>query len=206
MFRSRYFKRFNMSKIIIKKVCNTFEIKKSKFVCVICPMSSFEQTLEELKKEHPKGRHFVYAYRYLNDFDQIVENQSDDGEPKGSSGPPVLSVIRGEDLINTAAIIVRYFGGIKLGVGGLIRAYGRSTHLALEKANEENLVQPYIKSSLVEYKIEVQDLGKLEHFCKKWNNLMVQKTFCGIRVNLVIEATQEQHVEITNFITKLNFE
>lgn len=195
-----------MSKIVIKTVSNTFEIKKSKFVCVICPMSFFDHTLEELKNEHPKGRHFVYAYRYLNDFDQIVENQSDDGEPKGSSGPPVLSVIRGEDLINTAVIIVRYFGGIKLGVGGLIRAYGRSTHLALEKANEENLLQPYIKSSLVEYKIEVQNLGKLEHFCKKWNNLMIKKTFCGIRVNLNIEATLEQHVEITNFITKLNYE
>ena len=78
--------------------------------------------------------------------------------------------------------------------------------MLLEKANEENLLQPYIKSSLVEYKIEVQDLGKLEHFCKKWNNLMIQKTFCGIRVNLNIKATLEQHAEITNFIKKLNYE
>jgi len=68
-----------------------------------------------LRESHPKARHIVYAYRELNEFEQIVENSSDDGEPKGSSGVPVLNVLRGEDFINVAILVVRYFGGIKLG-------------------------------------------------------------------------------------------
>jgi len=76
-----------------------------------------------LKIEHPKARHIVYAYRELNEFNQIIENSSDDGEPKGSSGVPVLNVLRGEEFINVAILVVRYFGGIKLGIGGLVRAY-----------------------------------------------------------------------------------
>ena len=66
----------------------TFEEKKSKFIAHLFPYNQFNTIMEELKKEHPKGRHFVYAYRHLNEFDQVVENSSDDGEPKGTSGKP----------------------------------------------------------------------------------------------------------------------
>ena len=165
----------------------------------------FEETMKELKVEHPKGRHFVYAYRHLNEFDQVVENQSDDGEPKGSSGPPSLSVLRGEELIETAAIIVRYFGGIKLGVGGLVRAYGKSVHLALEEAKESQLIQKYIKQVEAEYKIEIQNLGKVEHFLKGLNDLIVEKEFLGVEVIFKIKATDSQHIEIEKFFENLQY-
>eukprot|EP01029_Cantina_marsupialis_P023828 TRINITY_DN6002_c0_g1_i1.p1 TRINITY_DN6002_c0_g1~~TRINITY_DN6002_c0_g1_i1.p1 ORF type:complete len:117 (+),score=13.89 TRINITY_DN6002_c0_g1_i1:113-463(+) len=87
------------------------------------PINMFDEVMHRLRVEHPKARHFVYAYRYLNEFEQVVENQSDDGEPKGTSGKPTLNVLAGNELINSAVIIVRYFGGIKLGTGGLVRAY-----------------------------------------------------------------------------------
>ena len=72
--------------------------------------------------------------RYLNAYDQIVENSSDDGEPKGCAGVPTLNVLRGEELINCAVLIVRYFGGIKLGTGGMARAYALSVKNVLKEA------------------------------------------------------------------------
>lgn len=88
---------------------HTTEVKRSKFITQIIPISEFLGLQEKLKKEHPKANHVVYALRYLNEFDQIVENSSDDGEPKGCAGVPVLNVLRGGELINCAVLIVRYF-------------------------------------------------------------------------------------------------
>ncbi|MEJ2415034.1 MAG: YigZ family protein, partial [Sulfurimonas sp.] len=68
----------------------TLEVKQSKFIAHLIPYEFYETTLEQLKQEHPKARHFVTAFRYLNEFDQVVEHSSDDGEPKGTSGKPSL--------------------------------------------------------------------------------------------------------------------
>ncbi len=192
-----------MSKIITSQISHTYEINKSKFICVLCPFQNFEETLEQLKSQHPKGRHFVYAYRHFNEFGQIVENQSDDGEPKGSSGPPTLSVLRGEELIETAAIIVRYFGGVKLGVGGLVRAYGKSVHLALEEARDSILIQKYIHHIELEYNIEIQNLGKVEHFLKNYTDLIIEREFLGLEVVFKIKATESQHIDLKKYIDNL---
>jgi uncharacterized YigZ family protein len=194
-----------MAKQIINTISHTYEINKSKFICFLCPYHKFDEVMAQLKEDHPKGRHFVYAYRHLNEFDQVVENQSDDGEPKGSSGPPTLAVLRGEELVESAAIIVRYFGGIKLGVGGLVRAYGKSVHLALEVAERESAIQSYIKQVDAEYKINIQSLGKLEHFLKSYNDIVIDKEFLGVEVVFKIRATESQHLEFDQFVGKLAF-
>ena len=126
----------------------TLEEKKSKFHSFLVPYSQFEEKLEELKKSHPKARHFVTAFRYLNEYGQIVEGSSDDGEPKGSSGKPSLKVLQGHNLINVAVIVVRFFGGTLLGVGGLVRAYGDSVNLAIANAEielYEDLLEEFIE-------------------------------------------------------------
>ncbi len=82
-------------KTIVRSSVHTYEIKKSKFIAYLVPIEEFDGLQEKLRIEHPKSRHVVYALRYLNEFDQIVENSSDDGEPKGSSGTPGLHVLRG---------------------------------------------------------------------------------------------------------------
>lgn len=141
---------------------NILEIKKSKFIAHIVPYQQFDELMKRLKDEHPKARHFVYAYRYLNEFDQVVENCSDDGEPKGTSGKPSLKVLAGNDLINTAVIIVRYFGGIRLGTGGLVRAYGDAVNEVInvselhryKKLENRTLEVPYENLSKIEYVIE----------------------------------------------------
>ena len=124
------------------------EVKRSKFITYFVPISEYDGLQEKLKAENPKANHVVYALRYLNEYDQIVENSSDDGEPKGCAGTPALNVLRGEELINCAVLIVRYFGGIKLGTGGMARAYA----LAVKDVLNEAVLIPYEKE--IEYVFE----------------------------------------------------
>lgn len=139
----------------------TYDVKKSIFISYVTPYAQFEKLLETLNDEHPKATHIVWAYRYLNEFDQIVENSTDDGEPKGCAGAPTLSVIRGIDLINSALITVRYFGGIKLGTGGMIRGYGAAAKAALEVSE----LLAYVKRHTYELKTTYSQVGRYEHFC-----------------------------------------
>jgi len=158
---------------INKHFFNTLEIKQSKFIAHFIPFNQYEDKLKELKQEHPKARHFVTAFRYLNEYNQIVEHSSDDGEPKGTSGKPSLMVLQGQGIINSAVIIVRYFGGTKLGTGGLVRAYSDAVNLVLDL------------SELIEYKEEVNknisfsyaDIGKVEYVCSTCSVDIVKKVF-----------------------------
>lgn len=103
------------------------EISKSKFIAYKKELASLEEVkafLLELKKEHKKARHICYAYVYKNEV--ISEKCSDDGEPGGTAGYPILNVIKKKNLTNVMVAVVRYFGGIKLGAGGLTRAYTKA--------------------------------------------------------------------------------
>ena len=140
----------------------TLEVKKSKFIAHLFPYAAFDAVLARLREAHPKARHFVTAYRYLNDFDQVVEGCSDDGEPRGTSGKPTLAVLQGSGLIDAGIVIVRYFGGIKLGTGGLVRAYGDAANLVISTAGlreyrkefERQFLCPYANVGMVEYALE----------------------------------------------------
>jgi uncharacterized YigZ family protein len=148
----------------------TLEVKQSKFIAYLTPYPQYENLLATLKEEHPKARHFVVAFRYLNEFDQIVEHSSDDGEPKGTSGRPSLMVLQGQDLINTAVIIIRYFGGTKLGTGGLVRAYSDAVNLVInasaflpyEKEKEIRIFVNYTNTRVIEYECELLAIHILE--------------------------------------------
>jgi len=87
--------------------------------------------IKEVEEEYKKPSHIVYAYRLLNE-ESIEDYATDAGEPTHSSGPPILKVLQGEELLNVLLIVVRYFGGIKLGIGGLIKAYTQAAHEALQ--------------------------------------------------------------------------
>lgn len=138
----------------------TYEIKKSLFIAYLTPLSAFDSLHVKLKNEHPKAAHIVWAKRWLNEYDQIVENNSDDGEPKGTSGPPVLNVMRGAELINVGLLIVRYFGGIKLGTGGLVRAYGTSAKEVISSST----LSEYIKKEWVNFHCTFNLMQRFEHF------------------------------------------
>ena len=84
----------------------TTEVNRSKFIAHLVPYQHFEAYLKEIRERYPKASHIVSAYRYLNEYEQVIEASSDDGEPKGCAGLPVLNVLRGEELINSAILIV----------------------------------------------------------------------------------------------------
>jgi len=171
------------------------EVKQSKFMAYLMPYSEYKQKLLELKDTNPKARHFVVAYRYLNEFNQVVEHSSDDGEPKGTSGKPSLFVLQGSELINSAVIIVRYFGGTKLGTGGLVRAYSDSVNLVLKN------------SKLFEYKAEISisvsldysNIRILEYECLELDIRIIEKSF----ENKVIYTVKASESDITKLLTKL---
>ena len=178
-------------KFVQKEFSCTFEEKKSKFIAHLMPYSLFDEVMIRLKNEHPKARHHVYAYRYLNEFEQIVENSGDDGEPKGTSGKPSLAVLAGNELINTAVIIVRYFGGIKLGTGGLVRAYGDSVNEVIKIASFVEYQKLITKTLICDY----SELSKLEYLLNQENINIKSKEFTN-QINLQIELTIEQFEEL----------
>lgn len=165
----------------------TYEIKRSKFISHLFPYRYFDKILESLKLEHPKARHFVYAFRYLNEFKQIVEGSSDDGEPKGTSGKPTLNVLIGNDLINVGVITVRYFGGIKLGTGGLVKAYSSSTNLVISSSE----LAEYIEKEKKILKIKYSDISKFEYQLEKLNISILLKEFDETGGTFTLEGEEE---------------
>lgn len=110
-----------------------FKDRGSKFIAYAFPVSdagAFKKRLQELKKEHPKAVHHCFAYRVGTDGNNF--RVSDDGEPAGTAGKPILGQLDSRGIINTGVIVVRYFGGTLLGVPGLINAYKTATSLALQ--------------------------------------------------------------------------
>ncbi|MBR1416610.1 MAG: YigZ family protein [Bacilli bacterium] len=107
---------------------NTYEeqIKKSRFIAYyyeVFNINEIKEILDQLKKEHKKARHLPYAYK----IDNIVK-KSDDKEPNGTAGSPIYNIIEKQQLNNCLIVVVRYFGGIKLGAGGLLRAYSSAAN------------------------------------------------------------------------------
>ncbi len=127
-------------------------------------LAQFEEYLAKTRELYPDATHYVYAYRFGGE-DNLEERYSDDGEPANSSGPPVLQSIRGQDLTNTLVVVTRYFGGVKQGVGGLIRAYGSTATLALEHSNITRHVE--YRSLMVE-NIQYSELGDVLHFIERF--------------------------------------
>ena len=126
--------------------------KKSRFIATVRPVRNEEEALaflEEMRKQYWDARHNCYAYSVGRNREYT--RCSDDGEPSGTAGRPMLDVILGEDIYNVAVVVTRYFGGVLLGTGGLVRAYskavqkGLSESLLIEKKNSEtNAVQKAI--------------------------------------------------------------
>lgn len=127
-------------KTIISNVDSMIEIKNSKFITILLKIndSNIDIYLSKIKKEYPKATHYCYGYICGNE-----KKSSDDGEPGGTAGMPILNVLEKEQLNYVLAIVVRYFGGIKLGAGGLVRAYTKCVTETLKMAEYVDLIEGY---------------------------------------------------------------
>lgn len=142
------------------------EIKKSKFISLLYPFKTedgIKKKLQELRSVHKKANHVVYAFAVGNGR-TYNKGMSDDGEPSGTAGKPVLSVIEGRNYTNILIAVVRYFGGIKLGTGGLVKAYSEAASLVIKSGNFNELLD-FIKVSLVfSYNHQGAVMGVLNFF------------------------------------------
>lgn len=134
-------------------------IKNSKFHGRIYPISSFDDVstiIKDVEDEFRKSTHIVYAYRLIEE-DSVREYATDAGEPTYSSGPPILKVLAGEELLNVLLVVVRYFGGTKLGIGGLIKAY---TEVA-QKAVAESRIVTKTNKKIIFIETNYKELGEI---------------------------------------------
>ena len=120
-----------------------FVEKKSEFIGDACHIDSLEEAVafvESIREQHPKARHVAYAAICGGDDGRLSERMSDDGEPSGTAGKPILDVIRANGLTDCVVTVTRYFGGILLGAGGLIRAYASGAAQAISAAHKADIV------------------------------------------------------------------
>lgn len=149
--------------------------KKSKFIGNVFYVESKEEAekiIKEQKKKYHDARHNCWAYRVLDD-NNVVEKSSDDGEPSGTAGAPMLNILSKENIVNTLVVVTRYFGGILLGTGGLVKAYSESTKLALEQAKTTKIEEGFI------YKIEINysDLDSFKYYLKNNEIKLVKEEY-----------------------------
>lgn len=139
---------------------NELIIKNSRFITLLYKIKDKEEVdnlLQEAKITYPKANHYCYAYKIGTN----IKKASDDKEPSGTAGLPMLNVLEKEDITNILAITIRYFGGIKLGAGGLVRAYSKSVKEALRKIEIIKLVPGIICNITIPYQLEKETIKEI---------------------------------------------
>ena len=164
--------------------------KKSKFIANIVIVQNKEEAesrLKEIRKKYYDAKHNCFCYRVIDVIDEkenIIERESDDGEPQGTAGGPMLNILRKNNLINVLVVVTRYFGGILLGTGGLVRAYSEVTINAIAKAEKQIMLIGYEMKAIIEY----SEFEKFKYYCIK-NCINItdlkygEKIFCKITLN-----------------------
>lgn len=171
-------------------------IEKSTFIGYAKPIKTEEEAVEfinEIKKKHKDARHNVWAYTVGKSMN--IQRYSDDGEPQGTAGIPTLEVIKKEDLRDVVVVVTRYFGGIKLGAGGLVRAYTKGAKLGLEagKIIEKVMYQE------VRIKIDYNQLGKVQNEIMNMG-YFIKDTIYEENVEIVVYSRSN---EVEDIITKI---
>lgn len=149
---------------IENNVVSEFVEKKSKFIGNLFYIESSKQAeeiIKETKKKYFDAKHNCIAYRVIENG-QLIERFSDNGEPQGTAGAPMLNILQKNNLVNVLIIVTRYFGGILLGTGGLVKAYQKSLMLALEDCKK---ITKVLGESL-EVKLAYSDLESFKYYCK----------------------------------------
>lgn len=168
--------------------------KKSRFIANAYHVDSREEAenkINELKKKYFDAKHNCFAFSIIDENDNLLEKSSDDGEPSGTAGAPILNVIRKNNLHNILIVVTRYFGGILLGTGGLTRVYSSSTEMCIQ--NSKLICQS--KGSCVEVEISYSDNEKFKYYCEK-NNIKIVDSQYSESILYKIEINDEEYQEL----------
>ena len=175
-----------------KSVSARLEIKKSAFIAYAYPVTSREQAMfhvEQLREKYPDARHWCWAYIIGDPNNTTSAGFDDDGEPNGTAGRPILNVLQHKSIGNVIIIVVRYFGGIKLGAGGLTRAYAGSAQAAVE----EMTLCPYVPMLQVQIKAGFATEAQCRYVVERLNGS-------------IDDVTYDQQVRLTVTIAEQNID
>lgn len=173
---------------------NELIIEKSRFITIIYHLNNEDEVkcyLKEIKNEYKHATHYCYSYIIDN-----IKRFNDDGEPTGTAGMPILSVLEKHNLTSILCVVIRYFGGIKLGSGGLIRAYTNSVTEALKVSEIIKIIPTYI----VTIKFTYNDIKRIEYLIKKIE--IIDKDFTN-DITYTLKIT-EDNINIIDILKEMN--
>jgi len=184
-------------KTIAKEITNLIEIKKSKFISYAFSVNSEDETkeiLKKLKKEHSSATHICYAYVI---YSPSLEKCSDDGEPSGTAGKPILDILKRNNLSNVFVAVVRYFGGIKLGAGGLVHAYSNSAKEVIELSEIKEMKEHYILDVeiSVDNKYLIDNNSQYKIISINYDNIANKI----LKYTIAVEVDSEDYNKLNNF-------
>ena len=167
--------------------------KKSRFIATVHPVESEEEALaflEEMKKKYWDARHNCYVYSI--GMNREFTRCSDDGEPSGTAGKPILDVLDKSGIANCLIIVTRYFGGTLLGTGGLIRAYSEAAKSGIEASG----IMEVKKGIQAQIDADYNSFGKIQYMCME-RNIVITDTEYGenVHINMIIEESEYAHFQ-----------
>ena len=176
------------------KIETTITIKHSEFISILTPVGSIDEVknhLNHIKEKHPNANHHCYAY-IIGDH-QEIQKANDDGEPTQTAGIPILEVFKKNEITNILCVVIRYFGGIKLGAGGLIRAYSKSASEALKLATLTS------KKTYLTLKIQTcfDLIGAMEHHLPQYGTLLDREYSDKVAFTLEIKKGMFERLQNT---------
>jgi len=189
-------------KIAANDIVDETIVSRSRFICYLSPCSSHEEAkklLIKCQQLHPQASHHCYAFLIGRPEDSQCYGFSDDGEPSGTAGRPMLAALQGSDIGELSAIVVRYFGGTKLGTGGLQRAYGGSVRQAL------TLLETVTKVPMIEKQLTC-DYGQIkdvQYFIEQAQGEIIQQDFAA-QIELIIALPEAQLVKVKQQLQTLS--
>lgn len=189
----------------INRVVEEIEIKKSRFIAYAKKVMSREQAMayvDELREAYPDARHVCWGYVIGDPNNSTNSGCSDDGEPSGTAGKPILSQINYSNIGNVVVVCVRYFGGIRLGAGGLVRAYRESAQTALKALKTE----PYIPQSVITLKCPFAEEATIRRMISALQGEItdaIYKTDVELRVSMPTPQIDALQTQLASLLTHL---
>lgn len=181
-------------KTILERGTAEIEEKKSRFIADIFYTENSKQAeekIKEVKKKYFDAKHHCYAYRVIEN-NAIKEKQSDDGEPSGTAGKPMLDVLLGEELYNTAVVVTRYFGGTLLGTGGLVRAYSKAVQEGL--AQSDLIEKQY--GNILEIGTDYNGVGKIQYLIGENKIPVLESEYTDkVRFQVLLPMSETEHFQ-----------